>query len=45
MALSNKKYADPKSVIENVVDDHLKKSFEGEQEDIMEFNQKFIDCL
>lgn len=38
MALSNKKYADPKSVIENVVDDNLKKSFEGEQEDIMEFN-------
>jgi hypothetical protein len=45
MTLSNKKYADPKEVIDNIVDDNFKKAFEGEQEDIMEFNAKFIECL
>ncbi|KAL4453036.1 hypothetical protein ABPG73_015873 [Tetrahymena malaccensis] len=43
LILSDKKYADPKQVLENIVDDQGNRIILGDQKDIGEFNLQFLE--
>ena len=45
MTMSNRKYANPKDVINNIVDDKGKRLHVGDEEDVGEIGSRFMNSL